>query len=444
MNASVYFSRLATLGAVLALSATPGGAAEAAAAPARPTKDAQGNPIRYATTGHASNYDEAKVGHYVLPDPLVLQNGQPVREAETWNKVRRPELIGIYEREIFGRVPERAPQVVFAVVETDPAAMDGTAVRRHVVMTVGKGAKAVKANVVLLVPAKASGPVPVVLQLLFGNPAGYTPPPEPPAADGKAPVRRAINDAGPVADILARGYGYASVRYTEIQPDAAATNAAGVQALAYAEGQTKPAAGEWGTIGVWAWGASRILDWLETERTVDAKRVALVGHSRLGKTVLWAGACDPRFAVVFASCAGEMGSSLARRDFGESLDDVAANFPWWLVSTFPKYAGRWNDLPVDAHTVIALNAPRPVFVTGGTQDLWADPHGEFLAQVAAGPVYRLLGKKDLGATVLPPLDTPLVTGSLGFHYHTGGHTITEADWAAFFAFADRHLGVTVR
>jgi hypothetical protein len=134
-----------------------------------------------------------------------------------------------------------------------------------------------------------------------------------------------------------------------------------------------------------------------------------------------------------------MGASLARRDFGESVDDVAANFPWWLVSTFPKYAGRWNDLPVDSHTLIALNAPRPVFVTGGSEDLWADPHGQFLALVGAGPVYRLLGKKDVGATVLPALDAPLISGSLGFLYHKGKHTITAADWKAFFEFTGRHF-----
>jgi hypothetical protein len=412
-------------------------------APARPRQDAQGNPIRYAATGHASNYDEAKVGNLPLPDPLVLQNGLPVRDAATWTQVRRPELLGLYEREIFGRVPERAPKVTFATVATEADAMGGMAIKQHVVMTCGEGAGAVKVNVVLFLPAKASGPVPVALQLLFGDAAGYTPPPPPPSADGKAP-RRPINDAGPVEDFLARGWGYASLRYTEIQPDAAATFASGVMALAYAPGQTKPAAGEWGTITAWAWGASRVLDFLVSERGVDAQRVALVGHSPLGKTVLWAGARDPRFALAFASCSGEMGASLARRDFGESLDDVAANFPWWCEAGFGKFAGRWGDLPVDSHTVIALNAPRPVFVTGGTEDLWADPHGQFLAMVAAGPVYRLLGKKEVGATVLPPLDQPLISGSLGFLFHTGKHTITAGDWQAFFAFADRHFGASKR
>jgi len=182
-----------------------------------------------------------------------------------------------------------------------------------------------------------------------------------------------------------------------------------------------------------------VLDYLESDRAVDAKRVALIGHSRLGKTALWAGARDARFALVFSSCSGEMGASLARRDFGETVDDVIANFPWWFAGNFQKYSDHWNDMPVDSHLLIALNAPRPVFITGGTQDQWADPHGQFLAEVAAGPVYRLLGKKDLGTSELPPLDTPLVSGDLGFLYHTGAHTITAEDWKAFLDFADRHL-----
>ncbi|PYV14539.1 MAG: hypothetical protein DMG07_11730 [Acidobacteria bacterium] len=246
-------------------------------------------------------------------------------------------------------------------------------------------------------------------------------------------------ETGPLADILSRGYGYAHFRYTEVQLDSAGSAESGVIALALAPGQTKPETDQWGTITAWAWAASRVLDYLETDRAVDARRVALMGHSRLGKTALWAGALDPRFALVFASCSGEMGASLARRDYGETIDDVAANFPWWMATNFQKFSGRWSMMPVDSHMLIALNAPRPVFVTGGTQDQWADPHGMFLAQVAAGPIYKLLGKEDLGTTTLPPLDTPLITGSLGFHYHTGGHTISPADWKAFLDFADHHL-----
>ncbi len=164
-----------------------------------------------------------------------------------------------------------------------------------------------------------------------------------------------------------------------------------------------------------------------------------MGHSRLGKTVTWAGAQDPRIALVFASCAGEMGTALARRDWGETVDDMAQNFPWQFCGNFQKYPGHWNDMPVDAHFAIALNAPHPMFLNGGTTDQWSDPHGEFLAEVAAGPVYKLLGKKDLGITDLPPLDTPIITGDLGWHYHTGGHAATPADWKAFLEFSTKYF-----
>jgi hypothetical protein len=272
-------------GLALAVSVPAMNAAEAApAVPARPKQDAKGNPIRYAATGHASNYDEEKVGNYVLPDPLVMNNGKSVKDAATWTKVRRPELMEIYEREIFGAVPAGAPKATFEVVATEVGAMDGAAVRKHIVMRLGEGERAVKANVVLLVPAKTVGPAPVVLHVLFGYPPGITPPPAPPAVDGKAAApRRTFSDVGPVAEILGRGYAYAAVRYTEIQPDAATTFGSGVMALAYTAGQTKPAPGEWGTITAWSWGLSRVLDYLETDRAVDAKRVALVGHSRLAR-----------------------------------------------------------------------------------------------------------------------------------------------------------------
>ncbi len=411
----------------------------------RPKQDANGNPIRYAATGHVSNYDEAKVGNYTLPDPLVLRSGQPVRDAGTWLNQRRPEILKLYQDEIFGHVPASAPKATFEVVATEPGALDGVAVRKHIAMRFGSGANAPVVNVMLFLPAKATGPVPVLLHLLFGAPPGLTPPATVAAGpEGKSPgpPRGAFREAGPIPEILARGYAYAALRYTEIEGDRADANLSVVRKLALAPGLEKPAATEWGTVAAWAWGASRVLDYLETDGAVDAKRVGLVGHSRLGKTVLWASASDPRFAAVFSSCSGEMGAALARRDFGESVDDMAANFPWQFAGAFQKYAGHWSDLPVDAHMLIALSAPRPVFVTGGTQDQWADPRGEFLAQVAAGPVYRLLGKKDLGTDVLPPLDTPVISGELGFHYHTGGHTITASDWQAFFAFVEPRLRPT--
>ena len=189
----------------------------------------------------------------------------------------------------------------------------------------------------------------------------------------------------------------------------------------------------------WAWGISRAIDYLETDNSVNAKQIAITGASRLGKTVLWAGAQDQRVAAVFAIVPGEMGAALIRRDWGETLDDMAQNFPWQFAGNFQKWVGKWNKLPVDQHLLIALCAPRPVYVNGGLSDQWSDPKGEFLAMVAAGPVYRLLGTKDLGINKLPPLDKPVTSGSLGFHYHSRGHQAVPADWKAFLDFAQRHF-----
>jgi len=398
-----------------------------------PRNDAKGNPLRRAPTGHVSNYDESKVGTYSLPDPLVLQNGQPVQTEDAWFKKRRPEIFRLYETEIYGRVPKRAPKVRWEMTELDTNAVNGLAVRKEIVGYLGEGADAPKIHVHMHLPARSTAPVPVLLHLTFLG--GEVEPP----SESTNTSRRRFSEAGPITNILARGYGYATLRYTEIEGDSRTNSLSRVRKLALAPGQDGPAPDEWGTISAWAWGAGRVLDYFETDPRIDAKRVGVIGHSRLGKTALWTGASDPRFAIVFSSCSGEMGAALARRDYGETVDDMAANFPWQFAGNFQKYSGRWNEMPVDAHLLIALSAPRPVFITGGTQDQWADPRGMFLAEVAAGPVYRLLGEKDLGTSKLPPLDTPLITGTLGFHYHTGGHTITPEDWRAFLDFADLHL-----
>ena len=379
-----------------------------------------------------SNYDEAKAGAYTLPDPLKMSDGSAVRDAKAWAK-RRAELVRLYETQIYGRTPANTPKVAWQIAETDPKARDGASIRKRVVGTVGSSAQTI--NVTLHTPAAAAKPVPVILLINFGG--------GPPAPAGTVARGPGVPQDPPVAaEILARGWGYATVGYADIQPDRANTAGEAVMALTSgtsAGAAAAPAPDSWGTIAVWAWGVSRIVDYLETDRAVDAKRIALFGHSRLGKTVLWASAKDERIAAVFSSCSGEMGAALARRDWGETVDDMAQNFPWQFAPAMQQWAGRWNEMPVDAHTLIALSAPRPVFVTGGTADQWADPVGMFKAMVAAGPVYRLLGRKDLGTTELPPLDTALTQGDLGWHYHTGGHTATPADWKGFLEFVGRYF-----
>jgi hypothetical protein len=391
-------------------------------------KDPQGNPIRLAkATGHVSNYSEDKVKPYTLPDPLVMNDGRKVTTAEMWTKERAPEIRKFYETEIYGRIPAKAPKVTWTVTETDDKARDGTAVRRTVVGQIGDKSDGPKMTLTVTTPAKAEKPVPVLLSLTFAFPAGRGGPPRPAGA------------FDPVVEVLSRGWGYASVGYTDIQPDAADRWKDGVIGQSLKPDQDKPTSDEWGTISTWAWGVSRCIDFLETDKLVDAKKISLTGASRLGKTALWAGATDPRIAAVFSVVSGEMGAALIRRDWGETLDDMAQNFPWQFAGNLQKWVGKWNDLPVDQHMLIALCAPRPVYVNGGLKDQWSDPKGECLAMIAAGPVYKLLGAKDLGVTEVPELDKPVATGSLAFHYHSGGHQAVPADWKTFLDFAERHF-----
>jgi hypothetical protein len=388
-------------------------------------RDPNGNPVRLAkATGHVSNYSEDKVPKYTLPDPLVLADGQRVATPEAWAMKRRPEILKFYQTEIYGRIPANAPKVTWEVAETDPKARDGAAAMRKVVGRIGSNPGGPSMMLTVYTPAGADRPVPVLLSLSFGFPAGKGPP----KAGG----------FDPVAEVLGRGWAYASVGYGDIQPDRADRWTEGVIGLTLKAGQKQPAPDEWGTITAWAWGVSRCIDFLESDKSFDPKRVAITGASRLGKTVLWAGAQDERVAAVFSVVPGEMGASLIRRDWGETLDDMAQNFPWQFAGNFQKWAGKWNDLPVDQHMLVALCAPRPVYVNGGLSDQWSDPKGEFLSLVAAGPVYRLLGAKDLGTTEVPELDKPVSTGSLAFHYHSSGHTAVPADWKAFLDFAERH------
>lgn len=400
-------------------------------------RDPNGNPVRLAkATGHVSNYSEDKVAPYTLPDPLVLFNGQRVTSAEKWTKERRPEILKYYQNEIYGRIPENTPRVTWEVTETDAKARNGAAIMKRVVGKMGDKADGPRMTLTMYTPAQATGPVPMLLSLTFAFGGGARP--GQPAA-GAAPAQPRPPGFDVVAECLSRGWGHASLGYSDIQPDRANAWMQGVVGLTLKPGQTAPAADEWGTISAWSWGISRAIDFLETDKSVNAKQIAITGTSRLGKTVLWAGALDERVAAVCSIVSGEMGAALIRRDWGETLDDMAQNFAWQFAGNLQKYAGKWDELKVDQHMLIALCAPRPVYVNGGLTDQWSDPKGEFLAMVAAGPVYRLLGAKDLGVTELPGLDKPITDGDLAFHYHSGGHAALPSDWKAFLDFADRHF-----
>ena len=386
--------------------------------------DAAGRFVVRSPWGNWINYDLAKAAAGPLPDPLRLADGAPVPDAATWWSRRRPELAELFARELYGRIPAETPKVTFEVVSSETSA-DGKVCTRKIVGWIDNSLHPAATPAIVLklhLPAGAAGPVPVMVSIGdFQLPPGFPKPPGPSAQEL----------------VLARGWGYATYDPYLVQADNGAGLTEGIIGLV---NQGRPRAPEqWGALAAWSWGLSRVLDYLETDPAVDAHRLAVEGHSRFGKTALLAAALDPRWAAAYASCSGEGGAKLHRHDFGESVDIVAWGGEYhWMAGNFLKYAGAWDRLPVDQHELIALVAPRPLLVTGGTEDLWPDPVGMFEACVAAGPVYRLLGAGDLGTTEMPAPDTLVTDGALAYRLHTGGHTDLP-DWPAFLDFAARHF-----
>ena len=394
-----------------------------------------------------ANYDESKVGSYTLPDPLTFNNGEKVTNARQWER-RRQELLELFAENVYGRSPAPPKHINFSVFDFDKKALGGKAIRKQVTIYFSANKKGPKEDVLIYLPAGAQKPVPLILSLNFsGNQAVINDPAiklatvwsrdthEPQQAKAES---RGTDSGFEVEKVLARGYGFATIYYQDIEPDFSGGFAHGVRPLFLKKDQSEPAADDWGAIGAWAYGLSRAMDYLEKDKDVDHSRVAILGHSRLGKTVLWAGAMDRRFAMVVSSCPGEGGASLARRNYGETIRNLTDRFPYQFSANYKKYADDPGQLPVDTHELIALLAPRPVYITGAQDDQWADPKGEFLACVAAGPVYRLLGAQDLGTDQMPGLNEPIMH-TIGFHYRDGKHAVTDFDWNQFLAFADMHL-----
>lgn len=395
----------------------------------------------------AANYDESKVGTYTLPDPLVFNNGAPVRTPRDWAK-RRQEILELFRTNVYGRSPQPPKNTRFKVFDLDRHALGGKAIRKQITIYFSARDDGPKEDVLLYLPSTARKPVPVILSLNFSGNHTVTNDPGvrlPTIWEPKTHLRRQATEDSrgrdhgfDVEKVLAHGYGFATIYYQDIEPDFDGGYRFGIRPLFFKAGQTEAAPDEWGAIGSWAYGLSRAMDYLEKEHAVDARRVAIMGHSRLGKTVLWAGAQDPRFAMVLSNCPGEGGASLARRNYGETIASLVARFGYQFAGNFKQYDDHVDKLPVDTHELIALIAPRPVYVTGAEDDKWADPKGEFLAEVAAGPVYRLLGKQGLGTDQMPPLNTPIMH-TIAFHIRSGKHEVTPFDWEQFLAFADMHL-----
>jgi hypothetical protein len=384
---------------------------------------------------NAANYDESKANPYPnLPDPLLMKNGKRVKTAKDWWRKRRPEIVEAFDREIYGRVPKVTPKVtweVTAVIHENSG--DAPMITKKLIGHVDNSAYpavAVNIEATLSTPANASGPVPVIMEFTFNfRPRpGSAPPPTPPGPTWQQQV-------------LAKGWGYATLTPTTVQADNGAGLTQGIIGLCNHGQPRKP--DDWGALRAWAWGASRALDYFETDKAVDAKQVGIEGLSRYGKAALVTMAYDPRFAIAFVASSGEGGAKLHRRNYGEIVENVAGAGEYhWMAGNFIKYAGplHWNDLPVDSHELVALCAPRPVFISAGAfkGDAWVDAKGMFLAVAGAGPVYKLLGKKDLGTTEMPSIETPLIDGDIAFRQHSGGHT-AGPNWPTFLEWASRYL-----
>jgi hypothetical protein len=416
---------------------------------------------------NAANYDESKVRAFTLPDPLVCRDGTKITSAEQWWTKRRPEIVEDFDREVYGRVPKDVPAVEWEVAETKREKVgDIPVITKRLVGHVDHSRCPqiqVDIQLTLTTPAEAKGPVPVMMEFGFGlgrfgpRPGGPQAKGAPPkAGDAPAPRTKAMLKAAPPGgfggvgpswqqQVLAKGWGYAIIVPNSIQADNGAGLTKGIIGLCN-QGQTRKP-DDWGALRAWAWGASRALDYFETEKGVDARQVGIEGLSRYGKAALVAMAYDPRFAIGFIGSSGEGGAKLHRRNFGELVENLTGSGEYhWMAGNFLKYGGPLKpaDLPVDAHELIALCAPRPTFIsygasTGpGSEGQWVDQRGSFQAAVAAGPVFRLLGKKDLGTSEFPEVETPLIHGELAFRQHKGGHT-TGPNWPTFLAFAGRYI-----
>ncbi len=365
------------------------------------------------------NYDEARVPPYTLPDVLG-----GVRTRQGW-PARRAAILELFREHVYGRSPGKPERLRFDVVETNPRALDGAATLKRVAIVSGQSGREHRFELTIFLPNARRDAAPTFL-LLNNRPATNT-----------DPTRKEKSGFWPVEEVIARGYAIAALQVAELAPDDKDRFRDGAIGLfeGAAAGPRPPNA--WGALAAWAWGASRALDYFETDPRVDAKKVAVVGHSRGGKAALWAGAEDERFAMVVSNESGEGGAALSRRHFGETVARITSSFPHWFAGNFTSYGGREASLPTDQHMLLALEAPRALYVASADADLWSDPRGEFLSLAHASAAYALWGERLIREDEMPPLDRPFVAGSRGYHVRTGNHNLTPYDWQRFVEFGDR-------
>ena len=399
---------------------------------------------------------QADILKYPLPDMKAT-------DAKNWRQVRRSEILQLFAEQVYGKTPATTAGVHFHVDSVDKEALDGQAIRKQITVFFTRDNKAPLMHVLLYLPADARGRVPVFVGLnFFGNETIVADPgidlpevwvrdtPDPKATYGGELLghhkERALGSARgsrehlwQVRKILRHGFGLATAYCGDIEPDFIGGLQYGIRQTFLKPGQTKPAADEWGALGAWAWGLSRIMDYLQTDKNVDGKKIILTGFSRLGKAAMWSAAQDERYAVVISSESGVGGASLYRAATSERIDHLNTAFPYWFAENFHKYTGHPDQVPVDGHMLLALIAPRPLYVASAEEDSYSDPPAEHLSLLIASKVYRLLGKEGLENEAMPVVNEPVLRGAVGYHVRTGKHDVTAFDWDQYLTFAVIHL-----
>jgi hypothetical protein len=373
-------------------------------------------------SGYAQNYDESKVGDYQLPELLVAETGQTISTSEQWEKIRRPEILNLFEDHVYGQVPKDFDDIRFKVTKQDKKAMDGKATLKKVAITVTRNNKSVTMNLLMFTPNKVKKQVPMFLVI---NHRGIK----------TMDVARQNKDGfWPAEEVIEAGYGISGFDVIDVSPDDKVKFTEGILDQIYHE-QLEMDNGMRG-LGAWGWGAARAIDYFEKDKSVDASKIISVGHSRGGKSSLWFGAQDKRVAITVSNESGNSGAALSRRNFGETVERITTNFPYWFCPNYRQYAGNEDKLPIDQHMLIALIAPRAVYVASAAEDLWADPKGQYLALKEAQPVFNLYGIKTNLPPEMPDVNQQIIRSHTGFHNREGKHNMTPYDWQQFIRFAD--------
>ena len=397
------------------------------------------------------NYDEGKIRPYTLPDPLQLRDGKRISTWQEWMQKQRPEMLQLFADNVYGTFPGKPKELHFTVSAIDSSALGGKAIRKQISAFFTKASPEPFMEILMYLPRSAKAPVPVFTGLNFyGNQTISNDPginlskqwvrndKEKHIENNHATDSSRGTDAGkwPVEEIIKHGYALATAYYGDLEPDFPDGWKTGIRSTM--KSTTGIDVDKWGAIGAWAWGLSRIVDYMETDPAVNAKQVVITGHSRLGKAALWAAANDTRFAIVVSNNSGEGGAALSRRWFGETIKKINTSFPHWFVATYKQYNDNPQLLPVDQHILLSLMAPRPLYIASAEDDKWADPRGEFLSAKNAEPVYALFGEKGLGVNEMPAVNHP-VGETIKYHIRTGKHDITLYDWEQYIDFADKHF-----